>query len=200
MADSKQENVKPNENEENDEGGNEAVNPEEESKIDFKPLVELKEVSVESGEEDESVLENFKMRAKLFRFDNPTKQWKERGVGDVKFLQHKDSKKVRLLMRREKTFKVCANHFVHPVMKLDVNSSSDRSWVWTCPMDYAEEIPTEEVFAIRFANTENAALFKAMFKKAQQLNKTSSTEAKTDSKDEKELEKNLKNLTVKDEK
>jgi Ran-binding protein 1 len=49
-------------------------------------------------------------RAKLFRFDKETKQWKERGTGDVKFLQDKEHKKVRVLMRREKTLKVCANH------------------------------------------------------------------------------------------
>ncbi len=50
-------------------------------------------------------------RAKLFRFDPDLKQWKERGTGDVKFLKHKDSKKIRVLMRREKTLKLCANHF-----------------------------------------------------------------------------------------
>lgn len=50
-------------------------------------------------------------RAKLFRFDNESKQWKERGTGDVKFLKHKETGKVRLLMRREKTLKLCANHY-----------------------------------------------------------------------------------------
>ena len=50
-------------------------------------------------------------RAKLFRFDFDTNEWKERGVGNVRFLKHKESKKVRLLMRREKVLKVCANHY-----------------------------------------------------------------------------------------
>jgi Ran-binding protein 1 len=49
-------------------------------------------------------------RAKLFRFDNGLNEWKERGTGDVKLLQHKETKKVRLVMRRDKTLKVCANH------------------------------------------------------------------------------------------
>ena len=53
-------------------------------------------------------------RAKLFRFDcsseNP--EWKERGVGDVKFMEHKSKdRSVRLIMRRDKTHKICANHF-----------------------------------------------------------------------------------------
>lgn len=37
--------------------------------------------------------------------------WKERGVGTVKLLKHKESGKVRLLMRQNKTLKICANHF-----------------------------------------------------------------------------------------
>ncbi|MCG8711141.1 hypothetical protein JHU04_004537, partial [Brenneria sp. 4F2] len=63
-------------------------------------------------EEDEEVL--YKVRAKLFRFDAEEKAWKERGTGDCKFLKNKNTGKVRLLMRRDKTLKVCANHIVAP--------------------------------------------------------------------------------------
>lgn len=52
---------------------------------------------------------NFR-RAKLFRFFKDTNEWKERGTGDVRLLQHKETKRIRLLMRRDKTLKVCANH------------------------------------------------------------------------------------------
>jgi len=139
---------------------------EEESKVEFKPIVKLKEVDVVTHEEDEET--DFKMRAKLFRFDKDQKQWKERGTGEVKFLKHKKSNKIRLLMRREKTLKVCANHYISPEFKLQENVGSDRSWVWTCPADFSEESQTEEVFAIRFANSENAQKFKAKFEEAQQ--------------------------------
>jgi Ran-binding protein 1 len=50
-------------------------------------------------------------RAKLFRFEGTTTEWKERGTGDVRLLQHKETKKVRVLMRRDKTLKICANHY-----------------------------------------------------------------------------------------
>ena len=43
-----------------------------------------------------------KRRAKLFRFDKELGEWKERGTGDVKLLKHKETLKIRLLMRREK--------------------------------------------------------------------------------------------------
>lgn len=51
------------------------------------------------------------MRAKLFRFDRESKEWKERGTGDVRLLRHKENGKTRLVMRRDKTLKVCANHY-----------------------------------------------------------------------------------------
>lgn len=48
-------------------------------------------------------------KSKAYRFDDSAKEWKEKGVGPLKFLKHKESKKVRLLMRRDKTLKICAN-------------------------------------------------------------------------------------------
>lgn len=68
-----------------------------------------KAVEVTTNEESEESV--FKMRAKLFRFDKEASEWKERGTGDVKFLKHKQSQKTRLVMRRDKTLKVCANHY-----------------------------------------------------------------------------------------
>jgi len=51
-------------------------------------------------------------RAKLYRFssENDPPEWKERGTGDVKLLKHKEKGTIRLLMRRDRTLKICANH------------------------------------------------------------------------------------------
>ena len=51
------------------------------------------------------------MRAKLFKFDRENRDWKERGTGDVRLLKHRENGKTRLVMRRDKTLKVCANHY-----------------------------------------------------------------------------------------
>ncbi len=51
------------------------------------------------------------MRAKLFKFFKDSNEWKERGTGDVRLLKHNESGKNRLVMRRDKTLKVCANHY-----------------------------------------------------------------------------------------
>ncbi|RYG94865.1 hypothetical protein EON65_56820 [archaeon] len=83
-------------------------------------------------------------RGKLFLFgetllDKGTgnKTWKERGVGEVKFLKHKESGRIRVLMRQEKTMKVIINHFLDPRIVLSPNVGSDKSWVWVA-FDFSE--------------------------------------------------------------
>jgi len=142
---------------------------EEEHDPHFEPVIRLtQQVEVKTNEEDED--EVFKLRAKLFRFAIENNEWKERGTGDVRLLQHKESKKIRIVMRREKTHKVCANHLVTSDMKLQPNVGSDRSWVWKVAADYSEEPPTSETLAIRFANSEFADKFKKAFEDAQDSN------------------------------
>lgn len=51
------------------------------------------------------------MRCKMFRFVQESREWKERGTGPLRLLKHKQNGKTRLVMRRDKTLKVCANHY-----------------------------------------------------------------------------------------
>ncbi|EMC98197.1 hypothetical protein BAUCODRAFT_32195 [Baudoinia panamericana UAMH 10762] len=142
---------------------------EEEADVHFEPVVHLTEkVDTKTNEELEE--QTFKMRAKLFKFDRDSREWKERGTGDVRLLKHRENGKTRLVMRRDKTLKVCANHYVVPDMKLSPNVGSDRSWVWNAAADVSEGEPEAQTLAIRFANSENANLFKEAFMKAQQEN------------------------------
>ncbi|KAK9378070.1 uncharacterized protein V2V93DRAFT_376772 [Kockiozyma suomiensis] len=138
--------------------------------VHFEPLVKLEKIDVKTNEEEEEVI--FKIRSKLFRFDktNEPGEWKERGTGDVRFLKHKESGKVRLVMRRDKTLKTCANHYILPTMKLSANVGSDRSWVYTVSADISDGAPEAMTLAIRFANSENANLFKDKFQESQELN------------------------------
>ncbi|KAH7930019.1 hypothetical protein BV22DRAFT_1028765 [Leucogyrophana mollusca] len=164
---------------------NDALAPkqEEEADVHFEPVIKLTEqVDTKTMEEDEDVL--FKMRAKLFRFDTPSSEWKERGTGDVRLLKHKDTGKIRLVMRRDKTLKVCANHAISAEMRLQPNIGSDRSWVYKVLADYSESPPTAETLAIRFANSDNAGQFKSAFEDAQRNNSGAPAEVKEEAKEE----------------
>ena len=129
--------------------------------------VKLEEVEVKSGEEEEEVI--FQMRAKLFIFGETlldvgtgNKTWKERGIGEVRLLRHREHQRLRLLMRQEKTMKVIANHALDPRIQLEPNVGSDRSWVWSA-YDFAEGELKETVFALRFADSDIANDFKNKF-------------------------------------
>lgn len=53
-------------------------------------------------------------RARLYRYETEADppEWKERGTGEVKLLKNKgDKSRIRVLMRRDKTLKICANHY-----------------------------------------------------------------------------------------
>jgi Ran-binding protein 1 len=142
---------------------------------EFVPKVVVHEVAVTSGEEEEEVC--FKGRCKLFLFvvedvyggEVRQNYWKERGTGDVKLLKHKEMGKVRLLMRQEKTLKICANHLVSPFVELRANVGSDRSWVFTSA-DFADEELKTETFAIKFASAQVANQFKDKVELAKKVN------------------------------
>jgi len=137
----------------------------------FVPKVTLAEKDdLKTNEEDEDIL--WTERARLFRFDKEINEWAERGLGPMNILKHKQSGLIRVLMRRERVFKVCCNHYPRDYMKLKPMASSDRAWTWTCLEDYAytEEDQREQLFAIRFANSDHANAFKTQFEQAIEAN------------------------------
>jgi len=163
-------------------GGTEGEEPEEYvPDVEFAPVIPLPEVvEVVTGEEDEEVL--FEERAKLFRFSDETKEWKERGLGQVKILKDKATGKVRFLMRREQTFKVCANHQIISTMKLDKMGSNKKARIWGA-QDFADEELKTEKFCIKFKTEEQADTFEQKFNDAKEASKNATSpvkEAKTE--------------------
>jgi len=144
---------------------------EEESTATFEPVVKLEEVDTKTGEEDEEVICSY--RSKLFVYgetllDKGTgkKTWRERGIGEARILRHREHQRLRFLMRQEKTMKVIANHALDPRIELEPNAGSDRSWVWSC-FDFADGELNEQVFALRFSNSDIATEFKETYCKYQ---------------------------------
>lgn len=136
--------------------------------------VEVKEIKVVTGEEDEEIF--WQQRSKLYRFGTDTdgdQVWKERGLGESKLLKHKTTGKIRFLLRQEKTLKVVANHYVletEALCKLKPNIGSDKIWVWTANNTYDDETKVEQM-ALKFGQIEQAKLFKEKFEEAAKINK-----------------------------
>lgn len=135
----------------------------------FKPIISLPEVEITTNEENESEL--LKIRAKLYRFDSVSDppEWKERGTGELKILRHKENNSVRVVMRRDKTLKVCANHFITPWMELKPSAGSDKAFVYTVLVDFADEKPKSECLAVKFGTVDNANMFKNKFEEAKHI-------------------------------
>ena len=134
----------------------------------FEPIIPLPDkIDVKTGEENEEVM--FSHRAKLYRFVAEDKQWKERGVGDIKLLRNNLTGKMRVLMRREQVLKLCANHHITTDMKLMPNAGSERSWVWSTAADFSEEGCKAERLAVRFKTEDIAKQFKEKFEECQEV-------------------------------
>merc|ERR1712046_198797 len=132
----------------------------ESSGAHFEPLVQLAEVQVCTGEEDEETL--YSTRAKLYRWGEDVKGekcWKDRGTGEVKLLKHHDTGKIRVLLRVDKTRKIRLNHYLQKELELNVNPTSDKAWTYTTT-DYSDETPEPSNLCIKFKDPETANAFK----------------------------------------
>ncbi|KAK2578692.1 hypothetical protein KPH14_011660 [Odynerus spinipes] len=166
MTQTKQEQSNADKKEDNDEDeGNDDENDQEHDPH-FEPIVPLPDaIEVRTGEEDEEKV--FCKRAKLYRYDNATKEWKERGVGDMKILHHAKYGSYRLLLRRDQVHKVVCNFLIKPDIEFRALSTSDRAWMWA-GMNHAEETPCVEELAVKFKTPELAAQFKEIIDEVQQ--------------------------------
>ncbi|KRT81123.1 hypothetical protein AMK59_5403 [Oryctes borbonicus] len=157
-----------------DEAGdrNRTVSESSETEFDphFSPIISLPEITLVTNEEEEEVM--LKLRAKLYRFDTKsdvTPEWKERGTGEMKMLKHKENNTVRIVMRRDKTLKVCANHFITPFMDLKPSIGSNKAFVYTVTGDFADEEIKSECLAIRFGSVDFANQFKEKFEEGKKF-------------------------------
>ncbi|KAJ2711591.1 hypothetical protein H4R19_003174 [Coemansia spiralis] len=106
-------------------------------------MAELQAEPVRTHEEDETCL--FSTKAKLFELDDDN--WKERGGGHLKVNRHNDSsRRCRLVMRTDQTFRLILNVPLFPAMKL----SHERRFVrFTC---LNTDTMAPATFVLRFAS------------------------------------------------
>jgi len=128
---------------------------------EFTPVISMPEkVDVVTGEEGLEVI--FDDRAKLLRFDQNTKEWKEKGVGQMKILHNPKDGYYQLLMRRELVLKVCCNQRLSADLELKPVSSSDKTMFWI-GQDFSEGESKKELFALRFKTVQQLHAFRDKF-------------------------------------
>lgn len=138
------------------------------STAQFEPVIPLPElVNIQTGEENEKVV--FEGRAKILRFDSEIKEWKERGVGQMKILIDKNNpQRIRLLMRRDKVHKICCNQLLTKDTKINVVTSDSKiKYARWCGKDFSENQLRDEIFTIRFKSEDQLDKFVDVITKAQ---------------------------------
>uniref|UniRef100_A0A2H8TIT0 E3 SUMO-protein ligase RanBP2 n=1 Tax=Melanaphis sacchari TaxID=742174 RepID=A0A2H8TIT0_9HEMI len=149
---------------------------------EFSPVIPLPDkVDVVTGEEGLKII--FDDRAKLLRYDSNTKEWKEKGIGQMKILHNPKDDYYQLLMRREIVLKICCNQRLTADLELKPLASSEKAMSWI-GQDFSEGESKKELFAIRFKTVEQLHAFKDKFNevknKLQESKEVSNTEeAKT---------------------
>jgi Ran-binding protein 1 len=126
----------------------------------------LAHVDTKSGEENYNEL--LIVKAKIWRFDEGENQWKERGQGDAKILQHKTKADRRIfIFRREGIGKLAANHQLVPGMRLITKENNDKLFVWITLKDFTDDDEGfPEKFTIKFQTKETADEFRRAFEQA----------------------------------
>jgi len=104
------------------------------------------------------------------RYDPKTNEWKERGRGDMKLLQNRDTAMVRAVMHQDKTKKCVCNHFLHPAVTLQTHQGSDTTWVWRVA-DYAEGEKEMTNFALMLKSAADCKEFKTTYDECREINR-----------------------------
>lgn len=120
---------------------NEELVPNEELPIEN--ACDMQPIEVKTGEEDEDVV--FEHRCKLYRFRD--KEYKERGLGNLRVLKHKTTGEGRLIMRREAIGLVCLN--CCSCQKIERMKDTHIRWAG---IDASDGEPEMTVFLVKFKN------------------------------------------------
>jgi hypothetical protein len=92
-------------------------------------------------------------RAKLYRWAEETREWKERGLGDVKILRNRHTGMHRVMLRRAVVHilhNIACNFLLLPDMELCAMTTSNNAWTFAANDYDEEEGYSSRKFAIKF--------------------------------------------------
>ncbi|ETO13112.1 hypothetical protein RFI_24263, partial [Reticulomyxa filosa] len=147
----------------------------------LKPIVELQEVAVDTGHEQESLTASISFK-KLYRWGKDVTgefTWKSRATSSkVEFWQNSKTKKTRITCLEQQTQKLRLNHWIPTKKQSELKKKGENAWTWSA-MD--ETIAAEEkepqkltLFSIKFDNNNDSASFEKFFTEAQLNNERDS--------------------------
>eukprot|EP01083_Nonionella_stella_P110405 322993_1 len=152
----------------------------------LKPIVSLKEVEVETGHDNEVILDSFEI-AKLYRWGKDVTQqpcWKTRASKtSITFYQDKSNGKIRMVCRENITNKLRLNQYVATPTMVAVSKKTEKQISWTgVDSTIAEEDKDDTkglcMFIAKFVAEDTATAFHAMVASSAQNNEN--TNAITD--------------------
>ena len=132
-------------------------------------MVDLPQVVPYTGEEQETTIALFKVR--LYRFKED--EWKERGIGRLKFLKHLATSRVRVVMRANKTGYLILNHNLiknNTLCELSKWQTQDKAWLWQAN-DFSDGSSIIWKLCAKFTSDEAYESFSIEFNKACEENK-----------------------------
>lgn len=142
-----------------DDGGGGDADKEEEKVQAYDAFKESTDEPLPSIVVDERLVAEY--RSKLYRFDNTTKQWKEKGIGNITILQSIENfKKCRVVMWTRVTGKVACNFSLFPELSVTSYQKSPKILCWKALDLSADEEPRWETFTCRFLSEEEVIIMK----------------------------------------
>ncbi|KAF5296161.1 hypothetical protein FQA39_LY12615 [Lamprigera yunnana] len=135
--------------------------PVQEENKDAPPVELLPDIKID--EEHSEIL--FECHAKLLRYDQISKDWKECGVGIMKILKEYI---IRLVMRRDHVSKICFYQQLLKNTQFTKVAKNPKAFNWTAE-NYSEKTPQRETFTIRFKSEDQAEAFYKAVTAAQEL-------------------------------
>merc|ERR1712129_240604 len=152
--------------------------PEDNGNYTLSAIVDLEEVDVATGHENEKELESFFMQ-KLYRWGkdvagHPT--WKNRATKTkLEFYQNAKSGKIRIVTREQITNKLRLNQLVASKAVLNIDRKSEKQISWSA-FDVSIEAEDDDgkkgfcMFAAKFADKETADAFEVFINSATENN------------------------------
>ena len=165
------------------EGNKDLDDPEAEADIYFTPIIELKEVEQEKQIENEI----FSERGLCAKYDEESSSFKERGRGEIKILQHPETKVTRIVLLRDQVLKLACNHFLMPYIQFKDVNSNEKLVQYTVVKDFAleEEQDKQITFVMRFNTPEAREKFVDICTKIQDEIKEKKNNEKKDEEEKK---------------